>query len=99
MLGIETNLSTTYHSQIDSQMKRMNQELKQYLQFFIDYRKKDWPKQLATAEFAVSNKIHSATKVFLFIVNYNRELRMKIDIRKKEKIEKVTEFAERIKKV
>ena len=31
--------------------------------------------------------------------NYGRDLRMGINIRKKEKIEKVTEFAKRIKKV
>jgi len=31
--------------------------------------------------------------------NYGRELRMGIDIRKKEKVEKATEFAKRIKKV
>jgi len=38
-------------------------------------------------------------KVSLFIENYGRELRMGTNIRKKEKIEKATEFAERIKKV
>ena len=31
--------------------------------------------------------------------NYGRELRMCIDIKKKEKVEKATEFAKRIKKV
>ena len=31
MLGIETKLSTSFYSQIDGQMKRMNQELEQYL--------------------------------------------------------------------
>ena len=36
----------------------MNQELEQYFQFFIDYRQKDWPKWLATAEFAVNNKTY-----------------------------------------
>ena len=50
-------------------------------------------------EFVVNNKVHSATKVSLFMVNYSRELRMETDIRRKEKIEKVTEFAEKIKKV
>ena len=50
-------------------------------------------------EFVVNNKVHSATKVSLFMVNYSRELRMGTDIRRKEKIEKVTEFAEKIKKV
>ena len=39
------------------------------------------------------------TKVSPFIANYERELRIGVDIRKKEKIEKVTEFAKRIRKV
>ena len=47
----------------------------------------------------INNKAHSITKMFLFIVNYNRELRMGINLRKKRKMEKVTEFAERIRKV
>jgi len=51
------------------------------------------------AEFAVNNKTYLATKVSLFIVNYNRELRIKANIRRKEKVEKATEFAERMKKV
>ena len=38
-------------------------------------------------------------KVSLFIANYSRELRIGVDIRKKGKIEKVIEFAERMKKV
>jgi len=37
--------------------------------------------------------------MFPFIVNYSRELRMGGDIRKKKKVEKATEFIERIKKV
>ena len=40
-----------------------------------------------------------ATKVLPFMANYGRELRMGGDIRKKEKVEKVTEFIERIRKV
>jgi len=50
-------------------------------------------------EFAVNNKIYSASKVSLFIANYDRELRMEVDIRKKGKVEKTTEFTEKIKKV
>jgi len=34
--------------------------------------------------------------VSLFIANYERELRMGIDVRRKEKIEKATEFAVRM---
>jgi len=54
---------------------------------------------LASAEFVVNNKVHTATKILPFIVNYGRELRMGGDIRKREKVEKATEFVERIKKV
>ena len=51
------------------------------------------------AKFVVNNKIYSATKMFLFIANHGRELRMGADIRKKGKVEKVIEFVERIKKM
>ena len=50
-------------------------------------------------EFAVNNKTYPATKIFLFIANYGRELRIGADIRRKEKVEKAMEFAERMKKV
>ena len=61
MLGIRTKLSTTFHPQTDGQTEQMNQELEQYLQFFIEYRQKDWPEWLAAAEFAVNNKVYTAT--------------------------------------
>ena len=77
----------------------MNHELGQYLKFFTEYRQRDWPEWLAMAEFAVNNNVHSATKVLPFIVNYGKELRIGADIRKKEKVKKVTEFAERMRKV
>ena len=99
MLGIETRLLTAFHPQTDGQMEWMNQELEQYLRFFVDHRQKDWPEWLASAEFVVNNKAHTATKVSPFMANYGRELRMEGDIRKKGKVEKVTEFIERMKKV
>ena len=99
MLGIEMKLSTSYYPQIDEQTERMNQELKQYLQFFIDYRQKDQPEWLVSAEFAINNKTHSTNKVSLFMANYGREMRIGVDLRKKGKIEKETEFVKRIRKV
>ena len=51
------------------------------------------------AEFVINNKAYSVTKISPFIANYGRELRMGADIRKKGKVEKVTEFIERMKKV
>ena len=49
-------------------------------------------------EFAVNNKTHSVTKVFPFIANYGRDLRIGAAIRRKEKVERVIEFAKRMKK-
>jgi len=99
MLGIKTKLSTSFYPQMDGQMERINQELEQYLRFFVDHRQKDWPKWLASAEFIINNKTYSTTKVLLFMANYGRELRIGVDLRRKEKMEKVTEFAERMRKV
>ncbi len=52
-----------------------------------------------TAEFVVNNKIYLVTKMSLLMTNYSRELKMETDIRRKGKVEKMLEFAERIKKV
>ena len=41
ILGIEMRLLTAFHPQTDGQMERMNQELEQYLRFFVDHRQKD----------------------------------------------------------
>jgi len=57
------------------------------------------PEWFVLAEFTINNKIHLATKISLFMANYGRELRMGVDIRRKKKMEKATEFAERMKKV
>jgi len=47
----------------------------------------------------VNNKVHTAIKVLPFIANYRRELRIGANIMRKEKVEKVTEFVERMRKV
>ena len=51
------------------------------------------------AEFAVNNKVHTATKVLPFRTNYSRELKIGVDIRRKEKVEKAIEFVEKMKRV
>ena len=76
MLEIKTRLSTVFHPQTDGQTERMNQELEQYLRFFVNHRQKNWPEWLASAEFAVNNKVHTTTKMSPFMANYSRELRM-----------------------
>ena len=65
----------------------------------MDHRQKDWLEWLASAEFAVNNKVHIVTKVLPFITNYGRELRVGGDIRKKEKVDRAMEFVKRMKRV
>ena len=65
----------------------------------MEHRQKDWPEWLAAAEFAINNKVHTATKVLPFMANYGREMRMGGDIRRKGKVESATEFVQRMKKV
>ena len=99
MLGIETKLLIAFYFQTDGQIERMNQKLEQYLRFFVNYRQKNWLEQLASAEFVINNKVHSAIKMPPFMANYRRELRKEIDVRRKEKLKKVMEFVKRIKKI
>ena len=63
----------------------------------MEYRQRDWPEWLATAELAVNNKVHLAIKISPFMANYRRELRIGVDIRRK--VEKATEFVERMRRV
>ena len=70
MLEIETKLSIAFYPQIDRQIERINQELKQYLRMYINYRQNNQSEWLATIEFVFNNKVHTATKSLLFKVNY-----------------------------
>ena len=97
MLGIETKLSTAYYLQPDRQTERTNQKLEQYLRMYVNHRQNNWSEWLATAEFAFNNKVHTATKMSPFKVNYGKEPRMGFDIRKKRKNEKTEEFVREMK--
>jgi len=88
MLGIDTKLSTAYHSQIDSQMERMNQELEQYLRMFIDYCQEQWPDWLVIAEFVYNNKVQTSMRVLSFKANSGQDPYIGFEIRKKGKFEK-----------
>jgi len=99
LLGIQTKLLTAYHPQTDRQIERINQELEQYLRVFIDHRQEQWLDWLRTAEFAYNNKIHTATKISPFKVNYGQDPRMGFEGRKKGKYEVAGKFVERIKKI
>ena len=43
ILEIKSKLLMAFHSQMDGQTKRVNQELEQYLRIFINHRQEQWP--------------------------------------------------------
>jgi len=99
LLGIQMKLSIAYYPQTNRQTKRVNQELEQYLTVFINHRQEQWPDWLGTVEFAYNNKIHIATKILPFKVNYGQNPRMRFEGRRKGKYEVAGKFVEKIKKI
>ena len=99
ILGIQTKLSTAYHSQTNGQTKRLNQDVEQNLRLLVSQRQNDRPEWIACAEFAYNNKIHSVTKVSPFYANYGQHPRMEIEPRRAGKSEPAKEFAERMKEI
>ena len=58
-----------YHPQTDSQTKRVNQEVKQFLHLFINQRQDDWYDWLSIAEFAYNDQVHASTQTSLFMLD------------------------------
>jgi len=69
LLGIKLAYSTAWHLQTNRQTERINQELDQYLQLFVNKRQDDWYNLLPMAEFQHNNHIHSATQQPLFLLD------------------------------
>ncbi len=68
-LGINLWLFTVYHSQIDDQSERVNQNVERYLRFFCLYMQNDWAKLLLMIEFVDNNALFSvifSTSFFLY---------------------------------
>jgi hypothetical protein len=53
--GTKLKFSTTFHSQTDGQMKRMNKILNQYVHNYIIDDHKDWGNHLGLVEFCYNS--------------------------------------------
>ena len=62
-------------------------------------RQNDWPEWIASTEFTYNNKIHTATRISPFYVNYGHNPRMGIEPRRVTKSEPAKEFAEQMKTI
>jgi len=88
---------TAWHPQTDGQTERINQELDQYLQLFVNERQDNWYDLLPMAEFQHNNYVHSATQQPLFLLDTGRIPRMGFEPQQNHSnLETVNEFTERM---
>jgi len=68
-LNISLRLFIVYHSQIDDQSERVNQNVERYLCFFCSYMQNDWFKWLLMIKFVDNNILFSVIFLILFFMN------------------------------
>jgi len=78
-LSISLWLFIVYHSQIDDQSERVNQNVKRYLRFFCSYMQNDWFKWLLMIKFVDNNVLSSVIFLIFFFMNKNFHPHMSFD--------------------
>jgi len=78
-LDIKMKLFIDYHSQIDDQTKRANQNVKRYLRSYCSYMQDDWFVWLSMTEFVDNNAISSSIEQSAFFLNKNFHSHMSFD--------------------
>jgi len=76
VLSIKQNISTTYHLEMNAQVKRMNHEVTQYLRIYVSYHQNDWTDWLLLAQFALNNWVSASTGELAFYLNHGRHPHM-----------------------
>ena len=74
VLETKRQLSMVYHSQTDSQMERINQKIRTFLQHYMSYQQDNWTDQLAVVEFQYNDKKPVITGRTPFELNFGRHL-------------------------
>ena len=66
---MKLHFTSGYHPEGDSQMKRVNQTLEQYIQIYCNYQQDNWQSLLSIAKFCYNNTPSSTTGVSPFFAN------------------------------
>ena len=99
MSGIKLAVTTADYPQGDGQTEKVNQELEQYLRFFINEQQDNWDDLLPLAEFQYNNHIHSATQQTPFMLDTGRHPRMGFEPCQTDlQVETVNEFKDQMEK-
>ncbi len=78
-LRITASLFTVYHSEIDDQLKRVNQDVERELRIYCNYMQNDWVKWISMMKFSDNFNIFSITSMTLFYFNKEFHPRMSFD--------------------
>ncbi len=78
-LDIKMKLFIDYHSQIDDQTERANQNVEWYLRSYCSYMQDDWFIWLSMIEFVDNNAILSSIEQSTFFLNKNFHFHMSFD--------------------
>src|SRR5882672_8786982 len=92
LLGIRVVASTAYHPQTDGQTKRVNQEVKQFLQLFVNQWQDDWYEWLAIAEFTYNDWIHTSTHSSPFMMDTRQNPQLSIEPLRESHLETLNDF-------
>ncbi len=68
-LRITASLFTVYHSEIDNQLKQVNQDVERELRIYCNYMQNDWAKWISMMKFSDNFNIFSITSMILFYFN------------------------------
>ncbi len=78
-LRITASLFTVYHSEIDDQSKRVNQDVERGLRTYCNYMQNDWTKWISMMEFSDNFNTFSITSMISFYFNKEFHPRMSFD--------------------
>ena len=73
---IKTKISTTEHSQMNNQIEKFNQIVKQYLKYYVNYQQNNWIELLLTAQFTYNNSTQTFTEISSFQAEYDRDMQI-----------------------
>ena len=99
ILGIKAYFSTAYHPQTDGQTERVNQEIEEYLQFYISHRQNNWVKYLPMGEFAYNNSVSETTGYSPFYLQYGLHPQFSIETPRTEIVPAAEELAKHMKDI
>ncbi len=75
-LRITASLFTVYHSEINDQSKRVNQDVERELRIYCNYMQNDWVKWISMMKFSDNFNIFLITSMILFYFNKEFHSRM-----------------------